>query len=236
MELLLRPAFWLPVAVVVPLCVPWYWITRHMLQSTGEHPTSAFNYIETAVRFYVAHSFRIFGVALLGLAVLGFIVQVILKRRHEVRTKWAVLAALVISIGFLSCVVPVLPIGEQRQVMGTEERFLFPAIAAIIAFGFAGTEHIVRRLGSNRLNVNAGRIVLTLIVAATLVPRVLSREGSCIVWFFSSREESASATRTEKGGCAGFLGRHRRRNVHLAGCDGGETSRTLSGTCIEGSL
>jgi hypothetical protein len=176
-KLLLRPAFWLPVAVVVPLCAPWYWITRHMLQSTGEHPTSAFSYIETAVRFYVAHSFRILGAALFGLALLGFIVQVILKRRREVGAKWAVLAALVISIGFLSCVVPVLPIGGQRQVMGTEERFLFPAIPAIIAFGFAGMEYIVGRLVSNRLNANAGRIVLALIIAATLVPKVFSRKA-----------------------------------------------------------
>jgi hypothetical protein len=175
-KLIFRPAFWLPVAVVVPLCAPWYWITRHMLQSTGEHPKSAFSYIETAARFYVAHSVQILGAVLFGLAAFGFIFQVILRWRHEVRAKWAVLAALVISIGFLSCVVPVLPIGGQRQVMGTEERFLFPAIPAIIAFGFAGMEYIVRRLGCNRLNVNAGRIVLALIIAATLVPKVFSRK------------------------------------------------------------
>lgn len=176
-KLLLRPAFWLPVAVVVPLCAPWYWITRHMLQSTGEHPTSAFNYIETAVRFYVVHSFHILGALLFGLALFGVIVHVILKQRREVRPKWAVLAALVISIGLLSCVVPVLPIGGQRQVMGTEERFLFPAIPAIIAFGFAGMDYCARKLASNRLNLNAGRIVLTLIIAATLVPKVFSRKA-----------------------------------------------------------
>lgn len=176
-KLLLRPAFWLPVAVVVPLCAPWYWITRHMLQSTGEHPTSAFNYIETAVRFYVVHSVQILGAALVGLALFGFLVQVIVKRRSQVQAKQAVWAAFVISIGLLSCVVPVLPIAGQRQVMGTEERFLFPAIPGIIAFGFAGIEYFARKLASNRMNLNATRIILTLIMAAMLVPKVFSRKA-----------------------------------------------------------
>ena len=177
-KLLLKPAFWLPAAIVGPVCGPWYWLTRHMLQSTGEHPKSALHYIGFALHYYVTHFYRNLGFALLGLSVLGLVAHIVFCRRSTVRAKWATLAAFIVSICLLGCVVPVLPIGGQTQVMGAEERFLVPAMPAMLAFAVSGAQLLGQRVASRfSWGTRAAHAVLIGALIATLVPQAVSRPG-----------------------------------------------------------
>ena len=178
-RLALKPAFWLPIAIVVPVCAPWYWWTRNMLQSTGQHPSSALGYVASTLRYYVTHLYLNLGLILFVLAVLGMLLQVVFRRRNRVNAKWAVLAALVVSISLLGSIVPVLSIGGQTQVMGAEERFLVPAMPAMIAFAMAGAhfvlQRIMRQYPSHASALTAAMVVLLI---GSLVPRILEQASA----------------------------------------------------------
>jgi Dolichyl-phosphate-mannose-protein mannosyltransferase len=155
-KLMRRAVFWVPAVIMLPLCVPWYWLTRHMLPSTWQQPEPGLHYIRRALHFYSLHSLRILGGVLIGLAVIGFVVEVLMRRREDVKSKWAAFAALLFSTGFLALAVPA----------GLEERFLIPALPAALAFAIAGLDFLAGRLLPGKLSLPWRRAALILPVTA----------------------------------------------------------------------
>jgi hypothetical protein len=168
LRLLRKPAFWIPALIVVPLCGPWYWITRHMLPDTWQQPKPGLDYAARAIHFYGLHSVTIFSVGLFVLAVIGFSIRTVVHRR-EVDNKWPALGALLVSTGVLALIVPA----------GLEERFLIPAVPAVLAFAVAGLDFLAQRLTA-RLALPAGKTILLGLVSALFflttfsIPRAIS--------------------------------------------------------------
>lgn len=150
-----RWAFWLPIAIVVPLCAPWYWLTRNMLPNTWEQPEPGFGYVLHAIRFYSRHSLHVMSLVLLVLAAVGFLVELFMRPRKEVKSVWAAFAALLISTILVAVVVPA----------GLEERFLIPAIPAITAFAIAALAFLANHALPQHLGVQTRRLALLLPVA-----------------------------------------------------------------------
>jgi 4-amino-4-deoxy-L-arabinose transferase-like glycosyltransferase len=183
-----RPAFWLPVAIVVPLCAPWYWFTRHMLPNTWQQPQPGLSYVAKALRFYSWHSLHVTGIVLAALTVVGFVVQIVLPRRERVKSKWAVLAALLFSTALLALVVPA----------GLEERFLIPAVPAALAFAAAGLDFLAGWL-SPRMSLPIRRLVLICLVIALFllgtftIPRSVSFGFAPVAEYLLSQSDLAKA-------------------------------------------
>jgi hypothetical protein len=125
-----------------------------MLPNTWEQPQPGFGYILHAIRFYSRHSLHIMSVVLLVLAALGFLVEMIIRPSRKVRSIWAALAALLISTILVALVVPA----------GLEERFLIPAIPAIIAFAMAGLEFVSTRALPQAFGLQTRRLAILLAV------------------------------------------------------------------------
>lgn len=184
-----RPVFWLPVAIVVPLCAPWYWVTRNMLPNTWQQAKPGLNYFAKALHFYTLHSLHVFGIGLIALAVVGLVVRIVALRREQVASKWAVLAALLFSTALLAFVVPA----------GLEERFLIPLVPPVLAFAVAGLDFLARRLFPGSLSLPAGRLALILPLVALFllrtfyVPRSASFGFAAIAEYVLSQPELAKA-------------------------------------------
>ena len=168
-RLMLKRAFWLPVLIVVSLSGPWYWFTRSMIRSTENHPETAFHFVKHAIRFYFLQSVHMLGIVLFALAVIGFIVQIVLPRRKDVSPTWAALAALLFSTALMICVVPAFSLG------GIEDRFLLPALPALVAFSLAGLHYLARKLFAAKMSLNFRVATLIVLVSATLIPRAFSK-------------------------------------------------------------
>ena len=163
-ELIRRGAFWLPLAIVVPLCAPWYWLTRNMLPNTWEQPEPGWRFVGHALHFYGWHSLRIIGLTFLALAALGFAVELIAPRRAEVKSKWAALGALLLATALLVVVVPA----------GLEERFLIPAVPAVLAFAIAGLDFLAHNILPQRWNLQLRRLALLAPLVALFFLRTFS--------------------------------------------------------------
>lgn len=187
-DLLRRAAFWLPVAVVVPLCAPWYWFTRHMLPNTWQEPEPGLKYLFRALHFYGWHSIHVFGAGLAALAVVGFVAQIVVPGRKDVKSKWAALAALLLSTAFLVLVVPA----------GLEERFLIPAVPSVLAFAAAGLDFLAHRLPA-KLSLPTRRLVLVcpvivlFLLGTFFIPKSVSFGFSRVAEYLLSQSDLAKA-------------------------------------------
>ena len=124
MFLLVRPPFWLPLAIVLLLCGPWYLLTDPALVDACEQEPG-FRHSATAAAYFPGHAFRAFGLTLSPPLVLGLIGRLLIPARHNaVRGRWAAIVALALSVWIFHTVVSA----------GYEERDLLPITPALAMF------------------------------------------------------------------------------------------------------
>jgi hypothetical protein len=135
-RLMARFRFWLPALVVLLLCMPWYWATRGMLQSTWAQSYPSFRYSLGAFHFYARSFVSTVGLGLSALSVLGVTIAAVVPIfRGGANPKWATLLAFILAFGTMACLVPA----------GLESRFLIPLLPASLAFVAPASKSIFDR-------------------------------------------------------------------------------------------
>jgi dolichyl-phosphate-mannose-protein mannosyltransferase len=128
-HLLGKLSLWLSAALVMAVCGPWYWMTRHMQNGTWMQPAPTLSYALSAGRFYSSHFFIILGWPLACLAVIGVFASVVRLIAFPGRNGfWVAMIGLLLGFTVVACVIPV----------GKEERYLLPAVPAALALSVAG--------------------------------------------------------------------------------------------------
>jgi hypothetical protein len=136
-RLLLRPAFWLPAAVVLALCVPWMYLTRHLAGNYGwDYTWPTLDFTVPALGFFGWELLQTTGFGLLALVGLGLFVKLVRPGAAGVTGKWAACGALLPAVGIFHCVLPV----------GLEQRFLIPALPPALLFLAAGLAWLAARV------------------------------------------------------------------------------------------
>lgn len=134
---LVRPAFWLPVLLVLVLCGPWYWFTLQQARRGLAEQAPSMHFTIPAIRYFSWNLVKIGGVGLTILVAIGLGTKLLRPFwKGGAGGKWAASAALLVSILFLHCVGPV----------GFEARHLVPAIPVLLLFLAAGMAWVADRL------------------------------------------------------------------------------------------
>jgi 4-amino-4-deoxy-L-arabinose transferase-like glycosyltransferase len=153
--LLRKWGLWLAAVPVLFAGVPWYVLTRGMVEDSWYGGSSywleAIPYFSRSI--YLALGFTVLLFALIGLW--SRVIQVRVKRRAEVVPDWAALAALAIATFALHCIVPA----------GVESRYMVTVVPSIVLFFTAGIDKTAQRLGA-RLPISVVRAGLIVAVVA----------------------------------------------------------------------
>jgi hypothetical protein len=170
LTLLLRKSFWLPVASIAALCLPWQILTMRMAQrgwEGGSHPNVS--YTASALLGFLRLFPQILGPVLLGLMAVGICTCVVVPYiRRSVRTEWAVLFALILAVWVFHSIIPA----------GVEDRKLIIAVPAMVLFVLGGAAWIAARFPSDtplyrwRYVVVGGVAGLSFVVGTFQIPRV----------------------------------------------------------------
>ena len=165
-RLIARFQFWLPALVVSLLCMPWYWATRGMLQSTWTQGYPSIEYSADAFHFYAWSLVSTLGLGLLALSALGVIIAAVVPIfRGGANPKWATLLALIVAFGTMACLIPA----------GLESRFLVPMLPAFLAFVAPASKGIVDRFSFSSNKYFVGLLPIVLFVASGFsIPRQTS--------------------------------------------------------------
>lgn len=165
-RLMARFRFWLPAVIVSLLCVPWYWATRGMLQSTWAQSYPSFKYSLGAVHFYARSLASTVGLGLLALSVAGVIIAAMIPIfRGGANPKWATMLALILAFGTMACLVPA----------GVESRFLIPLLPAFLAFVAPASQTIFDRFSFPSKRLFASLLPISLfVVGGFSLPRKAS--------------------------------------------------------------
>jgi hypothetical protein len=170
-RLLARPGFWLPAGIVLVLCGPWMYLTRHLAHNGFDYPLPTPAFTIPALGFFSRMLLETTGVGLLGLIVLGLFVKLVRPRGGQVAGKWAACAALLPAVGIFHLVVPV----------GMEQRYLIPALPAAMLFLAAGMAWVAARLPgrwpADRKVVLVAAVVVLVFAVETFTVRKLSFRG-----------------------------------------------------------
>src|SRR3954452_5771244 len=130
LPLLLRKSFWLPVAFIAAVCLPWQILTMRMAErgwEGGSHPN--LSYTASALLEFLRLFPQILGPVLLSLMGLGIIGCVVIPYiRRSIRAEWAVLFALVVAVWVFHSIIPA----------GVEDRKLIIAVPAMVLFVLGG--------------------------------------------------------------------------------------------------
>lgn len=151
-----RPALWAAACLVVVVCGPWYWFTRHMSDGAWQQPFPSMDYSWGAFKFYTSQTIHILGWGLACLAAAGFLLKGIQSFRERRMGTWAALIGLFVSFWIVCLVVPT----------GFGSRYLLPTIPAAMAFALAALVYIAARLRLQRLRPAARPIVLSAVLVA----------------------------------------------------------------------
>ena len=157
LDLLKRPAFWLPVLVVALLCGPWYVFAFDKMKNGFENPQGLASSVR-AVFYYFPRLFQNLGIAISALAVLGLFWRM-LRSDGQGRPDgaWAAMAALLIGVPVFHCVIT----------NADDTRYLLPALPAALALATVGALDAVGRFGASRRNAAAIAIG---VIAVALMP------------------------------------------------------------------
>ena len=136
-----RFAFWLPALIVIGPASLWTAATLKLASEgmTEEHAGWVFTH--KAVPYYAGKLLLTAGVALVFLAIVGFIVKLLTPKK--IKASYAVFGALLLSVFAMIVLVPA----------GFEARHLVPALPAVVFFAWAGADWIgdwLTRRGLNR--------------------------------------------------------------------------------------
>jgi hypothetical protein len=135
-ELLKRPSFWLPAAIVACLCAPFYLLTLNMQRNGMQHESFSASFCWLAASFYTRSLWFVTGPAVAALVLVGAWKRVLspLFQRREVEPLWAALAASVLAVWGFHVLVP----------CGLEPRHLLVCIPAIVLFAASGFTEVWR--------------------------------------------------------------------------------------------
>jgi Dolichyl-phosphate-mannose-protein mannosyltransferase len=167
-KLFLRPAVWASAAIVMILCGPWYWLTLRMAENGLTQPSATIGHLRSAFDYFWMHLGHTAGWSFALLAFFGFAIQSIeLFRGRNVRGIWPALCGLLLGCMVIFCAIPT----------GLEERYLLPALTALIGFLALGTVRLASKLRLKKLQPAAVIFVLLLCFAAAgfSFPRTHSR-------------------------------------------------------------
>lgn len=155
--LIKRPSFWYPAIAVALLCGPWYFFTRHMAVEGFLYRWGP-EYTSLAVPYFFRELLKAVGFGLSVLAAVGFFVTII-KPPSGVRIsgKWAAAGGLLFSVIILQSLVPA----------GLDDRFVIPAVPALVMFIVAGVASLSRSLPSQHLTDRHKALIV--VALATIV-------------------------------------------------------------------
>lgn len=140
-QLFLRPALWYSAAIVLIVCTPWYWLTLHMLSNGLGARSGAFYFVPPLADFWRDIP-RALGWPLAILALFGFAVKgTELLRSRAVRGIWPALGGLFFGCMLVFSFVPT----------GSGERYVLPALVALMAFLASGAARLALLLPAPRL-------------------------------------------------------------------------------------
>ncbi len=138
LDLVPRPSFWLPAAVVALLCLPWHLTMMHLMLPTFTADWGL-DFTTKAVAFYTRALVNTLGLGLLCLAALGVFGRAVKPLwANQVEGKWAAFAALPLGVIVLHSVVP----------GGLEQRYLVTAVAPVLLFCCAGADFLAERFSA----------------------------------------------------------------------------------------
>ncbi len=130
LPLLLRKSFWVSVALIAAVCLPWQVLTMKLAErgwEGGSHPNVA--YTASALVEFLRLFPQILGPVLLALFLLGLGACVVVPLvRHRIRAEWATLFALILAVWVFHSIVPA----------GVEDRKLIIAVPGMVLFALAG--------------------------------------------------------------------------------------------------
>ena len=140
LRLLFRRSFWLPVALIAAICIPWQLLTMRMAErgwEGGSHPNVAYT---ASALFEFLHLFpQILGPVLLALMLVGIAGFVVVPGlRRGVRPEWAALFALLLAVWVFHSIIPA----------GVEDRKLIIAVPAMVLFALGGAVWVADRIPS----------------------------------------------------------------------------------------
>jgi hypothetical protein len=124
-----RASFWVPVLVVVVLCEPWYFYSRHLVRYAMD-PVPGIADIPGAMVANSRALVSMIGIPLFLLALVGMFVK--LRRSANAPGIWAASAALIAALWFFHSIL--YPISEGR--------YLLAAAPALLLFAAAGCQEI----------------------------------------------------------------------------------------------
>lgn len=163
-ELLRRPAFWLPVPLVLALCAPWYALTFRLMKNGFENPQGLASSLK-AIPFYTAGFADLIGPGLVVVLFIGWAAQ---RGPHSIQNPtsniqnpsgvWPAMGALLLAVPLFHCLVT----------NAYDTRYLLPALAPAMLFVAAGARQLVAWLGrwcAPRLAAGGVVVVLVALLA-----------------------------------------------------------------------
>jgi hypothetical protein len=154
LRLMGRAAFWLPALLVLVLCGPWYWLTRHMARNGLIYTAPTLEFTIPAVVEFSWTLMKAAGLALFVVAAVGFWQRLVRPALGEgARGKWAACGALLVAAWLFICVVPV----------SYERRYIIPMLPPFLLFLAAGLHSLGERLPLGR---PARAVAVTVVAAA----------------------------------------------------------------------
>jgi hypothetical protein len=160
--LLKRWTFWLPAAVVLVICAPWYVFTMKYVQNTWAEQAVSTSYTADAARYYSAWFIKALGLGLGLLGLLGLLLQVrTCWRKNDQNGKWVSVTAYFVAIVAFQCLVP----------CGVDERFLIPVLPVVLLAAAPAARWLTSLVLPRRLTAHGAALA-----AAALLGAVFSLE------------------------------------------------------------
>ncbi|WAC19631.1 glycosyltransferase family 39 protein [Luteolibacter sp. SL250] len=153
----LSPKLWLAPLPVVLLAVPWLVATSH-ITAEGMSAAPPSEYAFQAIPYYALKSLLVLGPVLLLLACVAAVLALrTLKRERKLSPLEAALWGSVGAVFAFYCVIP----------SGLDERYLLPAIPAVLIVGFAALDRAALALGGKCPPFLSWALVVVVALAAT---------------------------------------------------------------------
>jgi hypothetical protein len=168
-RLLRLPSFWIPAAVVVVLCGPWYWLTLDMLKNGVLAQSPQWAYTRAAVPAFSSQLVHSVGLGLSALAGVGFFAKIIRPgRQGTLEGRWAAIASLLLATLVFHWIVPA----------DFEPRHLILALPPMICFLSAGIMYLAKRVPLYDFEPAPKAVLLSVLAVAVFLTQTFSIPGA----------------------------------------------------------